>query len=72
MTPPAHAALLQHMKREETRNEKRRKASVAGSEPGGKGRGGKSEAGKSARTGRKSAWNDAEVGAYTGPPFSPI
>ena len=40
------------------RTERRRKASVAGSEFGG---GAKSLAGKSARTARKSAWNDQEV-----------
>jgi len=34
VTPPAHAALLTHMRREEAKNEKRRKASVAGSELG--------------------------------------
>jgi ribosomal RNA-processing protein 12 len=60
VTPTAHAALLTHMRREEVRNEKRRKASVAGSEFGG-GKGAKSMAGKSAKTGRKSAWNDADV-----------
>ena len=59
VTPELHSALLQHMRREEIRNEKRRKASVAGSEFGG-GRA-RTEAGRSARTGRKSAWNDAEV-----------
>ena len=59
VTPELHSALLQHMRREEVRNEKRRKASVAGSEFGG-GRA-RTEAGRSARTGRKSAWNDAEV-----------
>ena len=58
VTPQAHIALLSHMKKEEFRNEKRRKASIAGSEMGG---GGKSIAGKSAKTGRRSAWNDAEV-----------
>ena len=59
VTPELHSALLQHMRRAEIRNEKRRKASVAGSEFGG-GRA-RTEAGRSARTGRKSAWNDAEV-----------
>jgi ribosomal RNA-processing protein 12 len=32
VTPQAHMALLSHMKKEEFRNEKRRKASIAGSE----------------------------------------
>jgi ribosomal RNA-processing protein 12 len=58
VTPELHSALLQHMRREEVRTERRRKASVAGSEFGG---GAKSLAGKSARTARKSAWNDEEV-----------
>jgi ribosomal RNA-processing protein 12 len=58
-TPALHAKLLQHMRREETRSERRRKASVAGSEfGGGKAR---TEAGRSARTGRRSAWNDQDV-----------
>ena len=58
VTPELHSALVQHMRREEVRTERRRKASVAGSEFGG---GAKSLAGKSARTARKSAWNDQEV-----------
>ena len=58
VTPVLHAKLLQHMRREETRNERRRKASVAGSEFGGRA---KTEAGRSTRTGRKSAWNDEDV-----------
>ena len=58
-TPALHAKLLQHMKREETRSERRRKASVAGSAfGGGKAR---TEAGRSARTGRRSAWNDDDI-----------
>ena len=58
VTPELHSALVQHMRREEVRTKRRRKASVAGSEFGG---GAKSLAGKSARTARKSAWNDQEV-----------
>ena len=52
-------ALAAHEARGEIRGEGRRKASVAGSEFGG-GRA-RTEAGRSARTGRKSARNDAEV-----------
>jgi ribosomal RNA-processing protein 12 len=59
-TPVLHAKLLQHMKREETRNERRRKASVAGSEIAGF-RETRTEAGRSARTGRRSACNDDDV-----------
>lgn len=59
VTPALHARLLQHMRREEMRNEKKRKAaSLAGSQFGGKAG---TEAGRSARTGRKSAWNAEDV-----------
>ena len=49
--PKEHAALIAHIKREETRSEKRKKSSVAGSEHGA----------KSTRTARRSEWREDDV-----------
>jgi len=49
--PREHAALIAHIKREETRLEKKKKSSVAGSEHGA----------KSTRTARRSEWRDGDI-----------
>ena len=62
VVPPAHRALIAHMKRSEVRSERRRKAA---SEFGGDRRsargGAATDAGRSAATRRGRAWNDADV-----------
>lgn len=49
--PKEHMALIAHIKREETRLEKKKKSSVAGSEHGA----------KSTRTARRSEWRDGDI-----------
>ena len=49
--PREHMALIAHIKREETRLEKKKKSSVAGSEHGA----------KSTRTARRSEWRDGDI-----------
>ena len=49
--PREHSALIAHIKREETRLEKKKKSSIAGSEHGA----------KSTRTARRSEWRDGDI-----------
>lgn len=49
--PKEHMALIAHIKREETRLEKKKKSSIAGSEHGA----------KSTRTARRSEWRDGDI-----------